>query len=582
MKDTQYWFRGYDKNVIESSPHYIKVLWKMNGFDLSHRAAISWNLLEELRSEMNQSLAVSGFRESLMESAKQYHLRIGAQWHSYVDSLTTHRPDYMFFVTPQELTAMHHEFYEFDAKEYGQPMPSCSYLIERVVRLMEEDAKYITQRMQMIDGKHLSGDHSFKLTKCVAANGTKAFTAMYTLMNETGQVVGWWFTTGTGMKELEDSLKKIKDRYKCLGFEGPFSFTTDRCCQERSFLGQTFGLFDDIVDVNSGEDTEAEDTNMVDIVALPRHYKIATCIDMTKILVGEISNKLRGKPAELSVISIDAEWRIGRMKADLLQIGTLDGCVYLFHLSSIIRGRGQEFPLCLKMLLEIEGIQKVGNRVHNDKKALLAWGVEVKSTIELGHLAHARALCSKAPALDFLVGLLWPGVILEGKGGSGPRISDWSSDLEDTQCNYAALDAYATMMAYRRLMQIMDPKVQRRLKKRDIFEGLKVTVYQRGWKTRVAEATVIGKGSKSRHVRLQINLEEREKLFAPGTFIYSITTQDGEERMRRVPISALRDEGDSSIAIFDWPLYFCRCTIDRADSNEPIKIHTVQKAVVGS
>ncbi len=46
-------------------------------------------------------------------------------------------------------------------------------------------------------------------------------------MNEFGQVCAWWFTTETGMKELEESMKKLKHRYSLLGFDGPFSFTTD-------------------------------------------------------------------------------------------------------------------------------------------------------------------------------------------------------------------------------------------------------------------------------------------------------------------------------------------------------------------
>ena len=73
------------------------------------------------------------------------------------------------------------------------------------------------------------------------------------------------------------------------------------------------------------------------------------------------------------------------------------------------------------MLLENQAIKKVGNRIHNHVKALLAWAVKVSSIIELGHVAHARALCRKAPALDFLVGLLWPGSGLDGEDGSEPR-----------------------------------------------------------------------------------------------------------------------------------------------------------------
>ena len=312
---------------------------------------------------------------------------------------------------------MHEDFCDFKSKEYSQPMPSVSYLIARVVRLMESDSVYASKRMQMVDGKHLSGDHSFKLTKCILSNGAKAFTAMYTLMNEFGQVCAWWFTTGSGMKELEDSLKKVKGRYKLHGFKGPVSFTTDRCCQERNFLNEVFELSQDESNLNVTDEAEAHDnvsdSEVVDVVALPTRPKTACTVDIADLLVGEISSYLHDKPNELLVIAINAKWRYGRLKADVVQICLMDGRTYVFHLA-IICGNRNHIPRSLKMLLENQAIKKVGNRVHNDVKALLAWGVKVNSTIELGHVAHARALCSKAPALNFLIGLLWPGVVLDG------------------------------------------------------------------------------------------------------------------------------------------------------------------------
>lgn len=175
--------------MIAASHEKIQTLWRKNGYDLSHRGGISWSLLEDLRSEMMQALSVSGFRESMLEKAKTYHFRLASEWRSYVDSLSSHTAPYMLFVPPSELSEMKSSyFHEFDSKEYGQPMPSVSYLISRVIRLMESDAEYQMKKMQMVDGEHLSGDHSFKLAKCILSNGSKAFTAMYTLMNEYGQV----------------------------------------------------------------------------------------------------------------------------------------------------------------------------------------------------------------------------------------------------------------------------------------------------------------------------------------------------------------------------------------------------------
>eukprot|EP00956_Cyclotella_meneghiniana_P037457 scaffold139138_cov23-Cyclotella_meneghiniana.AAC.1 len=161
---------------------------------------------------MLQSLSVNGFREALIECTKRYHLRLSAQWRSYVDSLTTHKSStrYLFFTPAEQLNELKQQFYECSSKLYDQPVPSAAYLISRVIILMESEANYWNKKMQLIDGRHLSGDHSFKLTKCILSNKTKPFTAMYTLMNEYGQVAGWWFTTGTGMNELEESFKKLK------------------------------------------------------------------------------------------------------------------------------------------------------------------------------------------------------------------------------------------------------------------------------------------------------------------------------------------------------------------------------------
>ena len=117
--------------------------------------------------------------------------------------------DNMFMA--ENIKSMKEDFVDFDSAEYDQDIPSTSYLLPRVVTYMEPNSKYKRKRMQMMDGRHLSGDHSFKLTKCVLAGGSKPFSAMYCIMNEFGQVIAWWFTTVTGMRELEDSVKKLRE-----------------------------------------------------------------------------------------------------------------------------------------------------------------------------------------------------------------------------------------------------------------------------------------------------------------------------------------------------------------------------------
>jgi len=339
-----HYFRSYDANVIANCHECVKIQWQKHGFYLSKRAGISVSLLEALRSGLNQGLGVSGFRNILLERCKKNYFLIRRQHQAHVNDIKSH----CYFITPEQIEERKVEFFEFDSKDFDQTVPSCCYLIARVISLMESDAKYKTLRMQMIDGKHLSGDHSFKLVKCVTLNGTKAYTAMYCIMNEFGQVVGWWFTTGTGMKEIQAQVKKVKERYFQLGFDGPETVSTDRCCNERSFWTRLLGLRESKEQIPNVDDSLYEEMEILD---LPHEPKLATTTQATDILVGEISLFLNSLPREQKVIGVDCEWELGRAKADLLIVSLMDDRVYLFHLA-LIGPRRTTLPMSLKTLLE--------------------------------------------------------------------------------------------------------------------------------------------------------------------------------------------------------------------------------------
>ena len=335
----------------------------------------------------------------------------------------------------------------------------------------------------------------------------------------------------------------------------------------------------DLCEVDDTEDESEEDVSddivgmeSFEAVSLPTPPKVAYTSDIAQLHVGEISNYFIQNREAMQVMGLDTEYHRGQFKAKCLQICLPNGSTYVFHLASIVRRSDGEPPRSLKMLLENPDIRKVGNRVHNDVKSLLAWGINMKGAIELGHVANSRALCSKAPALDFLIELLWPGVVLEGKDGSGPRVGNWDT-LNPEKIKYAALDAYAAMTAYQKLMQIMQPRQQPRILVADIEEGLPVTIYDRGWKRRIAEAVLVERSSVVGNVRVRLNLSCKDKIYAPGTFVDVI--RDNQQTQREA-ISALLLESEREIE-FDWPLHFCRRTTVEGGSDEPIKICTTLK-----
>lgn len=67
-------------------------------------------------------------------------------------------------------------------------------------------------------------------------------------------------------------------------------------------------------------------------------------------------------------------------------------------------------------------------------------------------------------------------------------------------------------------------------------EGLPITIYARGWKTRIAEVTLVGRSSTvglTRHVRVKLDLTCKEKIYAPGTFVHVI---EGDNTLGQKPL----------------------------------------------
>ena len=572
-----YFFSG-----IDNSPDYVKMRWRMDGFDISHRSAISLSLLRQLRAAIIQGLSVSGYRETLIQQLRERHLMVAVQWRAYVDYIRKNPP---LFGRPtrEEMDLMHQDFADFDSELYDQHIPSTSWLIQRVMLLMEADNEYKARRMQMRDGQHISADHSFKLTKCITSGGSKPFTAVYCLMNQYGQVVAWWFTTGTSLTELECAISKIKHRYKLYGYDGPTFVTTDNCCNERSFWYRTFGFANRPIE---HQYLAEEDISEIEVVASPSRAQIASTLAVCDIFVGLIDEQLAKHPVEQQVIIVDGEWRVGNSRMDLLIVCLpfSEYKVYLFQLSKMCNNDTAKFPHTLKTLLEDPTIKKVGNRINCDVAKLKGWGVDLQATVELGHIMFDRLLVpNRMPSLATIVDTLFSGVELEGKDGdNSARVSDWSAgSLSPEQIKYALNDGYATGVSYRRAMQIMNPKVQGRLLVQDVSDGLSVTIYTNDWKCKVADGILRGRAAQRNKVNVEIDLSD-DAVFAPGVIV---DTLDSNGESVRKSLTSLQEnvnihDDTTSRVIIQWPIYFCRRPINMSGSESTITINTERRQVL--
>jgi len=68
------------------------------------------------------------------------------------------------------------------------------------------------------------------------------FEAMYSVMNEYGQVMGYYMTCSKALSEIEKELTAMQLRYQLmpLPLAGPSVFYTDNCCADRSVLNKIF------------------------------------------------------------------------------------------------------------------------------------------------------------------------------------------------------------------------------------------------------------------------------------------------------------------------------------------------------
>uniref|UniRef100_A0ABI7YXR6 DNA 3'-5' helicase n=1 Tax=Felis catus TaxID=9685 RepID=A0ABI7YXR6_FELCA len=155
------------------------------------------------------------------------------------------------------------------------------------------------------------------------------------------------------------------------------------------------------------------------------------------------------------VVGFDMEWppvytpgKQGRVA--LIQLCVSESKCYLFHISSMA-----VFPQGLKMLLENEAIKKAGVGIQGDQwKLLKDFDIKLKSFVELTDVANDKLKCKETWSLNGLVKHLFGKQLLKDRSIC---CSNWSNfPLTEDQKLYAATDAYAGLIIYRKLENLSD------------------------------------------------------------------------------------------------------------------------------
>jgi hypothetical protein len=390
----------------------------------------------------------------------------------------------------------------------------------------------------MVGGRFLSADHSHKFAKVVLIQGNRGFEGLYVVMNEFGKILGWWFVSGTTLREVESSLRGINRRYMLHGFQGPLVFTTDRCCDERDTIAGNNNaaerpMFSSFEKANKDASVITMDTseneNFIEMkeIDLPSPPVRPSSKETAEVTVCEIIRQCEAN--NWDTIAIDSEWNRGtRTGPEVLTIGTPDSRTYLLHKSV--------FPPSLKILLESETIKKVANRISSDKSKLKEIGINLAGAVELGWLAKERGIVNRRnPNLEELVEKLFDCRIDKDLK---IRLSDWSKqDLSKQQIQYAVIDVYAHMFCYLKLlsMPFLDPKKVKAPKMSELKNGESVLLYTKNHAAIVATGVfVAGQSTKN--------------LFGTSTLSASIATVRITQDGIRILSAVVPERGSMSLA----------------------------------
>jgi len=150
------------------------------------------------------------------------------------------------------------------------------------------------------------------------------------------------------------------------------------------------------------------------------------------------------------VFGFDMEWKVTYVTGDYRQTAVLQLCsndekCYIFQVSMM-----NGFPCELKKVIESEDIIKTGLNINGDMSHLnVDYNITANGVVELSELANQSINNHEKWSLN---GLLMNKLGYQLVKDSNVRCGDWEMyPLTKQQLEYAALDAYAGLIIYKKL-----------------------------------------------------------------------------------------------------------------------------------
>ncbi|KAF7293600.1 3'-5' exonuclease domain-containing protein [Mycena indigotica] len=352
-------------------------------------------------------------------------------------------------------------FQDRSARGYHGFTPSGQWLRDLYDGYIESKRDTINQHMAMLSARICAIDHSHKLAKHVfKVDGVPIFTALLTVTNEKGEIRVCVFVATKSHSQFDDALRRLADDLVVYGHNLPEVFYTDNMV-DKAMLERIFpSLLENVVPVDKYAHLPLLET--------PDFVRNPTVLDDEAMINNAMRAILDDVPAgrEL-VIGFDSEWNVdmtqygrfgGRSPPAVLQIA-YQNSVFILKVGEMLSR--QRLPEQLVNLLRHSQVVKAGRQVNADLRRLAAAAGfpadHFPGALDLAMFAKERFLIKKATLslADLIASLLNQSL---PKPFAERISSNWSdSELSQAQLEYAARDAYASLLLYNEIVKTPRP-----------------------------------------------------------------------------------------------------------------------------
>jgi hypothetical protein len=448
-------FMSHDADVLKKLPAYLQYLFPAI---LTKRGGVSVELLRLVNSIAGNGLGFSNVHEVIDELQ---HLEYDISQIKYYDLCTKKIEEKRkkqdgisaLFPSIQNISDPVADFSPpkfgkfSNLKGYAGMIPSANYLQKLFIQHHKTVRPWMDSKVSDIKSEILKIDHTFSLPEYIGlGSGEKLFHALFTAMNEYGEIRLQFLAPTKGFIQLEGVFEKFRNTCIERSYSLPRIIYTDNCCGDRRWISKA-ALDVQIINETNLETYKIPDNIKPQVIAVFSAFE-----DICEVLLEEKIDKL----------AIDAEWNYseycGPEKLAILQL--TDGkSIWIVQIHKF-----RKIPDALLRIISNCAIKKIGRNIHSDiLKLLRDWKErdaseerqQITGIVDLAAFAKQKGKADKANcALEELAES-----ILKRSLDKSLRHSNWEqNELSDELISYAAADVFCSYQIFEVLDQVQEVK----------------------------------------------------------------------------------------------------------------------------